>query len=130
MKARDIYKLLGAKDSGAALRTGIAPAMPAYRIALEQDEPVRPISVESDGSLLVIAASHLACLCEAFLQKELDVAELGYIATALDRAPDFQFVSKEVEECAYLLSSSEAHGPPSNEAVTAIHRLLRERAAS
>ncbi len=129
MKAKEIYKLLGANDSGDALRTGIASAMPAYRAAMEQDEPVRPISVESDGSLLVIAASHLACLCEAFLQNQLDVAELGYIATALDRAPDFQFVSKEVEECTFLLSSSEAHGPRSHEAVTGIHRVLRERLA-
>ena len=128
MKTSKIYELLGTQGSGATLKKGISAAMPAYRQALETGEAVRPIDVISDGALLVIAASHLACLCDAFLKNFLDVEELGYVATALDRAPDFKFVTKEVEECAFLLSSSDQHGPPSHEAVTAIYRLLRERA--
>lgn len=80
--------------------------------------------MECDGALLVIAAPHLTTLCEAYLAEQLDEVELGYIATALDNAPDFRFVSHEIGEFAFLLST----GTPNPAAVNAVLRLLRERA--
>jgi hypothetical protein len=63
------------------------------------------------------------------LNEEIDEIELGYIATALELAPDFQFVSKEIEECAFFLSTPEANGPPLPEIVPAVIRALREHVA-
>jgi hypothetical protein len=63
------------------------------------------------------------------LNGEIGEIELSYIATALDLASDFQFVSKEVEECAFFLSTPEADGPPLPEIVSAVLRALREHAA-
>ena len=125
MKARSLYRLLDSPDDGTALRKAIASAMPAYRAGRAENVRSAPVVVECDGSLLVIAAVHLVTLCEAYLAKQLDELELTYVATALERAPDFQFVTDEIGEFAYILSS----GTPSTEAVTAVLRLLRERAA-
>jgi hypothetical protein len=125
VQARDLYQLLSTPDDGGALREAIAPAMPAYRRGLAEGGRSAPVVVECDGALLVIAAPHLTTLCEAFLAERIDEAELGYLATALDRAPDFRFVSVKVEEIAFLLSS----GTASSEAVNAILRILREHAA-
>jgi hypothetical protein len=129
VRARDLYKLLGTQASGSAIRDAIAPAMPAYRRALAERDRSAPIVVECDGALLVLAASHIATLCEAFLAEELDAEELEYVATALERASDFHFVSQEVEECTFFLSSSEANGPASSETVGAVLRVLREHVA-
>jgi hypothetical protein len=127
VKARDLYQLLSTSQSGAALREMIAPAIPDYRQGLIDRELARPVDVECDGALLVIAASHLSTLCEAFLEEQLDGVEIAYIATALEVTPDFRFVSKEVEECAFLLSRAHTNVGP--EAISALLRVLREHAA-
>ncbi len=127
--ARDLYELLGAQESTAGLRAAVAPVMPEYRTALAERGRPYPAFINSDGSLLVIAASHLERLCTAFLNQEVDESELRFIATALDLAPDFQFISKEIEECAFFLSTPEANGPPLPEIVSAVLRALRERSA-
>ena len=129
MLARDLYELLSAQESTAGLRAAVAPAMPEYRSGLAERGRSCPVFVASDGSLLVVAASHLQRLCTAFLNGEIGEIELRYIATALEFASDFQFVSKEVEECAFFLSSSEAGGPPIPEIVSAVLRALREHVA-
>ena len=125
MKARKLYQLLDTSDGGKALRKAVAPGLPAYREGLSGGTHSAPIDVESDGSLLVIAAPHLVNLCEAYLAKQIDEVELAYIATALDRAPDFRFVTEMSEEFAFLLSSGNAN----TEAVNAVLRLLREHVA-
>jgi hypothetical protein len=127
VKARDLYQLLSTSQSGAALREMIAPAIPDYRQGLIDRELARPVDVECDGALLVIAASHLSTLCEAFLDEQLDGVEIAYIATALEVTPDFRFVSKEVEECTFLLSRAHTNVGP--EAISALLRVLREHAA-
>ena len=129
MLARDLYELLSAQESTAGLRAAVAPAMPEYRSGLAERGRSCPVFVASDGSLLVVAASHLERLCTAFLNGEIGEIELSYIATALDLASDFQFVSKEVEECAFFLSTPEENGPPLPEIVSAVLRALREHAA-
>ncbi len=129
MLARDLYELLSARESTAGLRAAIAPAMTEYRRGLAEGDRSSPVFIDSDGSLLVLAASHLDKLCTAFLNGEIDEIELGYIATALDRATDFRFVSKEIEECAFFLSTPEGNGPPLQKVVPAVLRALRERAA-
>ncbi len=125
MKARDLYQHLSTPNNGEALREAIAEAIPAYRSRLAELGRSAPLDIECDGALLVIAAPHLTRLCEAYLARHLDAVELSYIATALDLAPDFRFVSDMIEEFAFLLSS----GTPNVEAVTAVLRLLREHAA-
>lgn len=125
MQARHLYQLLSTPDDGEALREAIAPAMPAYRRGLAEHGQSASVAVECDGALLVIAVPHLVTLCEAYLAKQLDEVELGYLARALELAPDFQFVTEEIGEFAFLL----ANGTPSAEAVGAVLRLLRERAA-
>ena len=129
MLARDLYELLSAQESTAGLRAAVGPAMPEYRRGLAERGRSCPVFVSSDGSLLVVAASHLERLCTAFLNEEIDEIELRYIATALDLASDFQFVSKEIEECAFFLSAPEANGPPLPEVVPVILRVLREHGA-
>ena len=129
MLARDLYELLSAQESTAGLRAAVAPAMPEYRRGLAERGRSCPVFITSDGSLLVVAASHLERLCTAFLSEEIDEIELSYIATALELASDFQFVSKEIEECAFFLSSPEANGLPLPEIVPAVIRALREHAA-
>ena len=129
MLARDLYELLSGQGSTAGLRAAVAPAMPDYRRGLAEHGRSCPVAVDSDGSLLVVAASHLERLCTAFLNEEIDEIELRYIATALDLASDFQFVSKEIEECAFFLSTPEANGPPLPEVVPVILRVLREHGA-
>ena len=103
--------------------------MPEYRRGLAEHGRSSPVLIDSDGSLLVLAASHLDRLCTAFLNGEIDESELNYIATAFEIAPDFQFVSKEIEECAFFLSAADANGPPLQEIVPAVLRALREHAA-
>jgi hypothetical protein len=103
--------------------------MPEYRRGLAEPGRPCPVFITSDGSLLVVAASHLERLCGAFLNNEIDEIELSYIATALEFASDFQFVSKEIEECAFFLSTREANGPPLSKIVPAVIRALREHAA-
>lgn len=125
MQARHLYELLDTAGNGKALREAIAPAMPAYRRGLAEGGQPTPVDVQCDGALLVIAVPHLVTLCEAYLAKQLDEVELGYLARALELAPDFQFVTEEIGEFAFLL----ANGTPSTEAVGAVLRLLRERAA-
>jgi hypothetical protein len=125
VKSRDLYQLLSTPGNGEALREAISSEMPAYRRGLAEREAAVPIAVECDGALLVIAAPHLIVLCEAYLADQLDEVELGYIATVLDETADFRFVSHEIAEFAYLLST----GAPSNVAVNAVLRLLREHAA-
>jgi hypothetical protein len=127
--ARDLYELLGARELTAGLRAAIAPAMPEYRRGLAERGRSCPVFIISDGSLLVLAASHIERLCIAFLNGEIDESELSYIATALELAGDFQFVSREIEECAFFLSTPEANGPPLQELVPAVLRALREHAA-
>jgi len=127
MLARDLYQLLSDPGNGAALREAIAEAMPAYRHGLAEKGRSCPVAVQSDGSLLVISASHLVALCEAFLDEQIDAVELDYLATALELAPDFQFVSEDVEDITSFLSSQEANGPATTEVVTKILRILRER---
>ncbi len=129
MLARDLYELLSAQESTAGLRAAVAPAMPEYRSGLAERGRSCPVFVASDGSLLVVAASHLQRLCTAFLNGEIGEIELRYIATALDFAPDFRFISKEIEECAFFLSSPEADGPPLHKVVSAVLRALREHVA-
>ena len=129
MLARDLYQLLGAQELTAGLRAAIAPAMPEYRRSLAEHGRSCPVFITSDGSLLVLAASHLDRLCTAFLNGEIDENELSYIVTAFELAADFQFVSKEIEECAFFLSAPEANGPPLPEIVPAVLRALREHAA-
>ena len=129
MLARDLYELLSAQESTAGLRAAVAPAMPEYRSALAERGRSCPVFVASDGSLLVVATSHLERLCTSFLNGEIDEIELRYIATALEFASDFQFLSKEVEECAFFLSTPAADGPPFPEIVSAVLRALREHAA-
>ena len=129
MLARDLYELLSGQKSTAGLRAAVAPAMPEYRRGLAERGRSCPVAINSDGSLLVVAASHLERLCNAFLNEEIDEIELSYIATALELAPDFQFVSKEIEECAFFLSSPEANGLPLPEIVPVVIRALREHAA-
>jgi hypothetical protein len=124
-----LYELLMAQESTVGLRAAIAPAMPEYRRALVELGRSCPISITSDGSLLVLAASHLERLCTSFLNGEIDEAELSYIATALERATDFRFISKEIEECAFFLSTAEVNGPPLPEIVPAVLRALREHTA-
>jgi hypothetical protein len=126
--ARDLHELLCAQESTARLRAAVAPAMPEHRRGLAERGRSCPVSITSDGSLLVVAAGHLERLCTAFLNEEIDEIELRYIVTALDLAPDFQFVSKEVEECAFFLSSPDANGPPLPQIVPAVIRALREHA--
>lgn len=125
MKARDLYEKLSASDPSTALREAIAPAMPAYRYGLAERGRVAPVVIESDGALLVIANEHLANLCEIFMAGHLDAVELGYVATALELAPDFQFVSGQIEDIAGLL----AEGTATSENVAAVLRVLREHAA-
>jgi hypothetical protein len=127
VKARDLYQLLDTSQSGAALREMIAPAMADHRRESIDREEACPVDVECDGALLVIAASHLSTLCEAFMAEQLDGVELACIAAALEVAPDFRFVSKEVEECAFLLSRAHTNVGP--EAISALLRVLREHAA-
>jgi hypothetical protein len=127
--ARDLYELLSEQESTAGLRVAIAPAMPEYRRGLAERGRTCPDFITSDGSLLVLAASHLERLCNAFLSGEIDEVELSYIATAFDFAIDFQFVSKEIEECAFFLRNAEANGPPLLKIVPAVLRALREHAA-
>ena len=129
MLARDLYELLSAQELTAGLRAAVAPAMPEYRSGLAERGRACPVFVASDGSLLVVAASHLQRLCTAFLNGEIGEIELRYIATALDFASDFRFISKEIEECAFFLSSPEADGPPLSEIVSAVLRALREHVA-
>lgn len=129
MLARDLYELLGAQGSTAGLRAAIAPAMPEYRRGLAECDRSCPAFITSDGSLLVLAASHLSRLCTAFLNGEIDESELSYIAAAFDLATDFQFISKQIEECAFFLSTPEANGPPLQKIVPAVLRALREHAA-
>ena len=129
MLARDLYELLNAQESTAGLRAAIAPAMPEYRHGLAERDRSGPVFITSDGSLLVLAASHLERVCTAFLNGEIDEVELSYIVTAFELATDFQFVSKEIEECAFFLSAAEANGPPLPEIVAAVLRALREHAA-
>ncbi|HIG72493.1 MAG TPA: hypothetical protein EYG08_03520 [Myxococcales bacterium] len=129
MLARDLYEFLGAQESTTELRAAIAPAMPEYRRGLAERDPSSPAFITSDGSLLVLAASHLKRLCTAFLKGEIDESEISYIATVFDLTPDFQFISKEIEECAFFLSASEANGPPLQKVVPAVLRALREHAA-
>lgn len=125
MKARKLYQLLDTSDGGKALRKAVASGLPAFREGLSGGARSAPIDVESDGSLLVIAAPHLVILCEAYLAKQIDEVELAYIATTLDRASDFRFVTDMTEEFAFLLSSGNAN----TEAVNAVLRLLREHIA-
>jgi hypothetical protein len=125
VKARQLYELLETAEGGQALRKAVAPGLPAYREGLSEGNRAAPIDVESDGSLLVIAAPHLVNLCEAYLAKQIDEVELAYIATAFDRAADFRFITEMSEEFAFLLSSGNAN----TEAVNAVLRLLREHAA-
>jgi hypothetical protein len=127
--ARDLYELLNAQKSTAGLRAAIAPAMPEYRRDLAERGRSCPVFITSDGSLLVLAASHLERVCTAFSNGEIDEVELSYIVTAFELATDFQFVSKEIEECAFFLSTTEANGPPLPEIVAAVLRALREHAA-
>ncbi len=129
MLARDLYELLSEPESTAGLRAATAPVMPEYRLGLAERGRPYPAFITSDGSLLVLAASHLKNLCTAFMNGEIDEAELRYIATALDLATDFQFVSKEIEECAFFLSSAETNGPPLPKIVPAVLRALREHVA-
>jgi hypothetical protein len=124
-----LYELLSEPESTAGLRAAIAPVMPEYRLGLAERGRPYPAFVTNDGSLLVLAASHLERLCTAFMNGEIDEAELRYIATALDLATDFQFVSKEIEECAFFLSAAEANGPPLPKIVLAVLRALREHVA-
>jgi hypothetical protein len=125
VKARKLYQLLDTSDGGKALRKAVASGLSAFREGLSGGARSAPIDVESDGSLLVIAAPHLVILCEAYLAKQIDEVELAYIATALDRASDFRFVTDMTEEFAFLLSSGNAN----TEAVNAVLRLLREHIA-
>jgi hypothetical protein len=127
--ARDLYKMLGTPRNGGALREAIAPALPAYRHGLAERGRSCPVVIQCDGSFLTIAASHVAALCEAFLDEQLDAVELGYVATALELAPDFHFISDEVQECTFFLSSPEVNGSAANESVSTILRVLREHAA-
>jgi hypothetical protein len=127
--ARDLYELLGTQESTVGLRAAVAPAMPEYRRGLAEGGRSCPVFITSDGSLLVLAASHLERLCTAFLKGEINEIELRYIATTLELASDFQFVSKEIEECAFFLSAREANGPPLPKIVPAVLRALREHAA-
>jgi hypothetical protein len=129
VRASDLYELLNTADSGEALREALAPAMPGYRRGLAEGGRPAPILVEPDEAVLVVARSHLASLCEAFLAAHIDAVELGYVATALERVPDFRFVSEEVEECAFLLSTASERGTTSAEAIKAVLRHLREHAA-
>lgn len=129
MLARKIYELLSSEESSAGLRTVVAQGIPAYRLALSEQARVAPVDVTSDESLLVIAASHLQVLCKAFLADQIDETELNYIAIALDRGEDFEWVSKEVEECAYFLSLPETNGTPLTKVVPTVLRALREHAA-
>ena len=127
--ARDLYELLNVPGATAGLRAAVGPAMPQYRRGLAERGRSCPVFITSDGSLLVVAASHLERLCTAFLNQEIDETELGYIATALELAPDFQFVSKEIEECAFFLSSKVSNAPKLSEIVPVVLRALREHAA-
>jgi hypothetical protein len=129
MLTRELYQLLGTSGAGPALREAIASAMPAYRQGLAEKGRSCPVVIDSDGSLLVIATSHLIVLCEAFLDEQIDEVELGYLATALELAPDFRFVSEDVEDITSFLSSPESNGPITRDAVTKILRILRERAS-
>ncbi len=95
--------------------------MPAYRQGLAEPGQPAPVAVDCDGALLIVAAEHLATLCDAFLNGHLDAVELGYLATALELAPDFQFVSERIEDITSLLSG----GTANPEAVTAVLRVLR-----
>jgi hypothetical protein len=126
MLARDLYQLLGTSGSGPALREAIAPAMPAYRRGIAEKGRSCPVVVDSDGSLLVIATSHLIVLCEAFLDEQIDEVEVGYLATALELTPDFTFVSDDVEDITSFLTP-EASGPITMDSVTKVLRILRER---
>jgi hypothetical protein len=127
--ARELYELLSAPESTVGLRAAVAPAMPEYRLGVAERGRSCPVLITSDGSLLVLAASHVESLCTAFLNGEIDEVELRYIASALELAADFQFVSKEIEECAFFLSTPEANGPRLPDIVTAVLRALREHAA-
>jgi hypothetical protein len=127
--ARDLYELLSAQESTVGLRAAVAPAMPEYRRGLAERGRSCPVFITSDGSLLILAASHLERLCTAFLNGEIDEIELSYIATAFELASDFQFVSKEIEDCAFFLSTPEANGPPLPKIVPAVLRALREHTA-
>ncbi len=129
MRARDLYQLLDISGNGQALREAIAPAMPAYRLGLAEGGNSCPVVVDCDGSLLVIAASHLVVLCEAFLDEQIDEVELGYLASALEQASDFRFVSGDVEDITSFLSSKEVAGSGTTELVSKILRILRERTA-
>jgi hypothetical protein len=127
--ARELYELLSAQESTGGLRAAIAPAMAEYRLSLVEPGRSCPVFITSDESLLVLAASHLKRLCTAFLTGEIDEVELRYIAIALDLAADFEFVSKEIEECAFFLSAADANGPPLTAVVPAVLRALREHSA-
>ena len=125
MKSRDLYQLLESPGPSEALREAIAPALPAYRDAIAEQGRSAPVAIDCDGALLVVAAEHLATLCEAFLAGHLDAFELGYLARALERAPDFTFVSDRLEDITGLLADGTAH----KDAVVAVLRYLREHAA-
>jgi hypothetical protein len=103
--------------------------MPAYRRGLAERGRVCPVEVASDGSLLVVSRPHLEKLCLAYLSGDIDEVELSYVATALELTTDFQFVTKELEECAFFLSSPELNGEPLSKVVPAVLRALREHAA-
>jgi hypothetical protein len=103
--------------------------MSEYRYGLAEKGRSCPVVIRSDGSLLVVAASHLEALCEAFLDEQIDAVELDYLASALELAPDFQFVSEEIEDFTSFLSSQVANGPTTTETVTAVLRALREHSS-
>ena len=60
---------------------------------------------------------------------ELDLVEFSYIVNALELAPDFRFVSEEIEECAFFLANSEAGGAADRDTIAGVLRILREHAA-
>ena len=103
--------------------------MSEYRSGLAEEGRARPVVIRSDGTLLVIAASHLEALCDAFLNEQIDAVELAYLVSALEQAPDFQFVSGAIEDFTSFLSSPVANGPSTTEIVTAVRRALREHSS-
>jgi hypothetical protein len=122
MRTKDLYKLLGSPSKGASIREAIAPAVAAHERGEAEPDPSE--GEESERALLPVAMIHLVNLCEAFLAEHLNSAELDYIATTLERVPDFHFVSGTVEEANHFLTRK-----PNPEQVTAILRVLREHAA-
>jgi hypothetical protein len=124
VQARDLYQLLGSPGKGASLREVIAPAVAAHEREKTEGGRSDPEAGGSDGALLPVAMIHLVNLCEAFLAEDLNSVELDYIATTLERSPDFHFVTGTVEEANHFLTRE-----PSPDQVTAILRVLREHAA-